>query len=230
MGRWTDGVGLGLRWGMPFVISTGLSGMVFGWLSAQKGISLTLASLMSAIAFSGTAQLTTIQFWGDALPLAAILLAAASVNARYLAMGAVLRPLLAPGGGHRPGPRHYGLMALLTDPGWVLALKASQTGRDTWGVLLGSSLGMYVAWIAGTTIGHVLPKPPEGYLATAAGFLTLTMFAVMLPDLWKGRRDLPGWVVAVLVAALALPWIGTSWAVLAGGFTGALVRMAGDER
>jgi len=231
MGRWTDGIGLGVRWGFPFAVSTGLYGAVFGWLCAQKGLPWHMAALMSATVFSGTAQLTTLQFWTEPLPVAAILVAAASVNARYIAMGAVLRPILSPppSCGGRSSLRNYGSLALLTDAGWLLTLRASENGRDPWGVLFGSSLLIYLGWVVGTVVGHRLPVVSGGAVAMAAGFLALTMFAAMLPGLWRGVRDLPAWIVASIVAALAQPWLGTGWAVLAGGFVGALTRMLAHD-
>ncbi|HZH28025.1 MAG TPA: AzlC family ABC transporter permease [Azospirillaceae bacterium] len=228
MDRWTNGIGLGVRWGFPFAVSTGLYGAVFGWLCAQKGLPWHMAALMSATTFSGTAQLTTLQFWTEPLPIAAILVAAASVNARYIAMGAVLRPVLTPPSG-RSNLGNYGSLALLTDAAWLLTLRASESGRDPRGVLLGSSLVIYFGWVAGTVVGHRLPLASGGTVGLAAGFLALTMFAAMLPGLWRGVRDLPAWIVASIVAAVAQPWLGTGWAVLAGGFVGALTRMLSHD-
>lgn len=212
---------LGAKWSLPFVISTFVGGMAFGLVAGRVGLDTPHSTLMSALAFSGTAQLTAVQLWADPLPIAAILLAAAAVNGRYLAMGAMLRGKIE----HHPAAARYGLLAILTDASWVLALRAEKQGLDPWPVLLACSALMYLGWVGGTFAGGLLNQAPLGTALVAAEFLGLAMLSVLLPDFWKQRGDLLSCGVAVGVALLLREWLPGSLNILVGGIAGALLRI-----
>src|ERR1043165_4680467 len=71
----------------------------YGTLAAQKGLTLTEATLMSALVFGGASQLVAMEVWKSPITLASVVSLAvvtAIVNARFILMGATLRPWFAP--------------------------------------------------------------------------------------------------------------------------------------
>lgn len=216
-----ESLAAGIRWSLPFVLSTFVAGIAFGLVAGRIGFDAQSATLLSALVFSGTAQLTTVQLWTDPVPVATILAAAAAVNGRYIAMGAMLRGKIE----HHSAPARYGLLAILSDAGWALALRAEKQGLDPWPVLLVCSVLMYSAWVLGTFVGGLLNTAPLGTLLVAAGFLGLAMLAVLLPDFWKKRTDLVSCAVAAGVALTLANVLPGSLNILAGGISGALLRL-----
>lgn len=73
----------------PGVISFGV---VTGVTTKALGIGSLSAILMSMFVFSGTAQLSALQLYGEGVSLFIILLTAASVNFRYLIYSATILP------------------------------------------------------------------------------------------------------------------------------------------
>jgi len=211
----------GAKWSIPFALSTLVAGMAFGLVASRIGFDALHATLMSATAFSGTAQLTAVQLWGDPLPIAAILLAAAAVNGRYIAMGAMLRGKIE----RHSAPARYTVLAFLSDAGWALAMRAEKEGLEPWPVLLACSILTYAGWVGGTFVGGLLNQAPLGSLLIAAQFLGIAMLSVLLPESWKKRADLLSCGAAVAVALLLGLFLPGSLNILAGGISGALVRL-----
>ncbi len=90
------GVKRGIAIALPFGASSVIYGLGFGVLAAQVGLSVAEAVIMSALVFSGTAQLAILQTWSAAPALLPIFATVMIANARYILMGATLRPWLAP--------------------------------------------------------------------------------------------------------------------------------------
>src|SRR3954467_1809481 len=71
----------------------------YGTLAAQKGLTLSQAVLMSALVYGGASQLVALEVWTNPLTLATVVSLAvvtAIVNARFILMGATMRPWLGP--------------------------------------------------------------------------------------------------------------------------------------
>jgi predicted branched-subunit amino acid permease len=205
------------RWTLGFALSSVGWGFAFG-IAATAKMSAAFATLMSGIVFSGTAQLLAVELWRQPLPIVAILLAALSVNARYLAMGATLAPLYA-------GRTRQGLIAtaLLSDASWVVALRAEREGHDPHAALLTSNALMWISWVGGTLggaiAGYMLPELLLGVL----GWFVLSLLAVLVPSLVTRWKDAIAPLAAALLAVLIDPWFSGSWHVLAAGLVGAAI-------
>lgn len=208
------------RWTVGFALSSIGWGFAFG-IAATSKMSATFATVMSGVVFSGTAQLMAVEMWRSPLPVAAILLAALSVNARYLAMGATLAPIYA-------GRTGQGLIAtaLLSDASWVVALRAEEEGHDPHAALLTSNALMWLSWVGGTlggaVAGYMLPELLLGVL----GWLVLSLLAVLLPSLVKRWKDAIAPAAAAVVAVIIDPWLSGSWHVLVAGLIGAGIAYA----
>ncbi|MEW5929396.1 MAG: AzlC family ABC transporter permease [Gemmatimonadota bacterium] len=221
------GVLLGARLGAPFVLTSLLFGVVFGMGARQAGIATGEAVLMSAAVASGTAQLVALEMWRQPLPVAAIVLTALAVNLRFVLLGAAVGPWLA----GLPRRARYGSAFLLFDENWTLAMGRLRRGERDAGVLLGSGVAMYAAWVGGTLLGSALggrlPDPERWGL----DFLVTAIFLAMLATFWEGaRRSLPPWGVAAGTALLAAWLLPGGWHVLLGGLVGSVAGGLADAR
>ncbi len=221
------GVRRGLVAALPFLVSSGLAGIIMGIAYRGLGIGFVPAVLLSLVVYSGTAQAVTLGMWAAvAPPVGTMALACAATNARYLVMGAHLRQLFP----DMPRRLMLPILFLLGDASWMMTAAEAARGRRDAGYLLGANLPMAVGWIGGTALGHALPWRPEGALAVAAAFLPLGFVVGLLPTQWRGPRVLLPWTVAAAAAVLAAGTLGHGWAMLAGGAAGTLVSaLRGDD-
>lgn len=198
---------------VPLAGAIWLFGVIFGALARPVfGVGVTLAS--SAMVFSGAVQLTVVGLaLGGASPLA-LVAAAALLNSRNLALGAMLRPHLS------VGPlRRAALGWFLIDEVVGLALADRQRAPRT---LLTAGTCCYVTWLVGTAVGVVGGGVVPGLAALAAAVFpvlfvalsalsatsrSLVMRAVaaaaitlLLATVWPGGRALAPVVAAVIVA------------------------------
>jgi predicted branched-subunit amino acid permease len=200
----------------PVAVAGIAFGAAFGVAAVQAGVPGWLAVLMSATVFAAASQFLALELWAG--PAAALLLAVLAVNARHLMLGAAMHPWLA---SRPPGERHL-VAALISDVNWALAMRGYGEGERDLGLLVGSGLLLWAAWVAGTAIGAlagaVLGDPRRlGLDAMLPVFL-----AVMLVGMWRGRRTAWPWGAAGLVGSLTVALPG-SLHVLAGGLAGGLI-------
>ncbi|MEI8277980.1 MAG: AzlC family ABC transporter permease, partial [Hyphomicrobiales bacterium] len=107
---------------LPFV--PGITGfaMAYGTVAARKGMTLFETLLMSATVFAGVVQMVVLDSWPETLTVASIagiLALTALVNARYIMIGATLRPLL----GGEPARKVYPTLFFLVEPPWLMSLR-----------------------------------------------------------------------------------------------------------
>ncbi|BBK40022.1 hypothetical protein STVA_00420 [Allostella vacuolata] len=211
----------GLRHGMrrswPLAVGSFAYGIGFGAMADQAGLAWSEAVAMSALVYAGAAQIVALGIWSDPIPLLAVWLGVFAVNARYVLLGATLRPWLAGLAAHRS----YATLGLISDGTWAMALRERTAGRDDAAFLVGSGLALWVAWVSSTGVGHALGAVVGEPRRLGLDFLLPAFCAVMAVALWRGRRDaapvLAGAGAAALVAHLAAgPWHVVA-GVLAGG-------------
>ncbi|GAB4066694.1 hypothetical protein GCM10028777_20420 [Angustibacter speluncae] len=186
--------GDGLRASAPLVLPTAAIGVTFGLL-AEPVVGGLAAVLMSALVWSGTAQLAAL----TALSGGAGWLVAGGTgllaNARYLPMGFALAPSLGRGRG-----RDAVTGLLLADASFALAHRADG-GYDR-SRLEGAMPLQYLAWLGGTAAGvagaAVVTDP--GAFGLDALFPVFYL-ALLLPEL---RRSWVPVAVALLAAAVTL--------------------------
>lgn len=206
----------------PLLPGTAMFSVVFGTIAAQKGLTLLDTILMNGIVFAGAAQLVGLEIWTEPLRLETIVSLAvvvAIVNARFILMGASLRPWLGP----LPGWQAYSVLLLTTDATWVVGMRYRSGGGSDASIYLGAGLALWVIWVA-----TVIP----GYLAGAFlsdprrfGFdlMLPVFFSAMLIPLWRGARRAIGWAVAGLAALVAAQFISGYWFIVIGAVAGSIV-------
>jgi predicted branched-subunit amino acid permease len=204
------------RWTVGFAVSSLAWGVAFG-VAATAKMSVGLATTMSALVFSGTAQLMAIELWTSPLPVATILLPAFSINVRYLAMSATLAPLY-------EGRRGRGLVAtaLLSDASWAIALRAKREGHDPDAALITSNAMMWATWVTGTLLGGLVGYMFPDMIVGLLGWLVVALLGTLLPSLAARLNDWVAVAVAVRAAVMLDPLLSGSWHILAAGLLGAV--------
>jgi 4-azaleucine resistance transporter AzlC len=135
----------GIRFAAPFADADFLDGVAFGVVAGGLGVPAAHAIVLSATAFSGTAQFASLTVLDGNGSLVAFLLVVLATNARYLAFGASVAPVLS-----RNPLRRAAEAQLLTDVSWALAVREEPPSRP---ILVGAGLASFVAWTAGTAAG-----------------------------------------------------------------------------
>jgi 4-azaleucine resistance transporter AzlC len=183
----------GARKVLPFSIAVLGFGMSFGVL-ARPSMGEVAPILMSATTFAGSAQFAAASILGAGGTLAAAVVAAVLLNARYGPIGLSVAPAL-----RGPWWSRFLRAQLVVDETW--ALSADGRGGHDPKVLVGAGLVLYAAWVAGTAtgvlFGDLLGDPAR--LGLDAAFPALFL-ALLTPSLDKIEAR----VAAVLGAAIAL--------------------------
>lgn len=216
------GVRRGAVLAFPICASSLVYGLAFGLLAAGVGLSTAEAVAMSALVFSGTAQVAVLQAWSGQLSMLAVFVTVLVANMRYVLMGAALRPWLAPLG---PLKASLALMPMV-DGSFALASRARADGDQDAGLLVGSGLISYGGWIAGTALGtfagQIIPNPR----ALGLDFIIVAFCAASAALLVRRRSDI--WpALAALMAVGACEQIAPGpWTVAVAGLVGAVTAAA----
>jgi predicted branched-subunit amino acid permease len=196
-------------------------GVAFGAAAAQKGLSLFEATLMSALVFGGAAQFVAIELWTKPMTYTAIVAIAvitASVNMRFLLMSASLRPWL----GALPASQTYPALAILNDPGWLLAMRYRSEGGANAATFLASNAALWLIWIGATAPGHAVGALVDDPKRLGLDVVMPCFFVVMLVPLWRGLRWAIPWTVSGGIALLTFAAVPGWWFMIAGAVAGSL--------
>ncbi|MCC6467845.1 MAG: AzlC family ABC transporter permease [Alphaproteobacteria bacterium] len=197
-------------------------GVAFGLLASQVGLSLGTAVLMSMMVYSGTAQFVSLQAWGDPIPVAAICGAILAANARYILLGASVRPWFS----GVSWTKAYPSLFLLSEANWAPTLRERLEGRLDGAYMVGCGVVLYVSWTAATALGHALGRAISDPRALGLDFVLPAFFIVVAVAVWRGRRDVLPLLVAVAVALAVDRFVPGHWYILAGGLAGSAVAAA----
>jgi predicted branched-subunit amino acid permease len=223
------GIRQGARLCLPLIPGTIAMSAAFGTIAAQKGMTLVEAVLMSALLFAGASQLVAMEVWNNVWTFGTIMtlvLVTATVNMRYILMGAALQPWFV----GMPRGRIAGMLFLLVDANWIVAMRYRSEGGSDTGILLGAGFTMWVFWIAGTIPGFLIGDLVRNPQRFGLDLVLPIFFAAMLVPLWRGRRRALGWVVAGAVAWLTAHFVPGYWFIMAGAITGSIAGAFLDER
>ncbi len=194
-------------------------GAAYGVAAIEAGISQHHTLLMSATVFAAASQFVSMDFWTSPLSLLPLLIAVFAVNARHILLGATLYPWLR----HLPAGQRHLIATLISDTNWAVAIQAHRNGENDVGILLGSGLALWVAWMAGVAIGVFLGTligDPELY---GLDLILFAFFAAVLADIWKGRESLVPWIVSAIVAVVAMNTLPENWHIVTGALAGGIV-------
>ncbi|CAN5304842.1 AzlC family ABC transporter permease [soil metagenome] len=182
----------GVRAGTPFAGAAFVLSVSFGVVAADAGFPAVAAVVMSAVVFAGSAQFAAVGILAAGGSLAAAVGAAALVNSRFVPMGFALAPSL-----HGRRARRAVEGQAVVDTSWAMAARGD--GSFDREFLFGHTGVQYVAWVAGTAVGVLVPA-----LDSRALGLDAILPAFFLTLLYAEVRDRRRLAVAVAGAAIAL--------------------------
>ena len=195
---------------MPPAAAIAVFGVIYGSLMGPR-IGSAATMMTSLLIFSGSVQFTLAALLASGAGPGALLVGAASLNLRNLALGAVMRPRIA-----RIPLQRAGMAWFLTDEAVGLTIVSDEeAGR----ALVVSGGIFYVSWQVGTALG--LAGASLDALGEAAG----AVFPVLFIGL--AAAACPSWSMAVrtVVAALAAGTAAWLWPG-SEGFVAVLVGLA----
>jgi 4-azaleucine resistance transporter AzlC len=183
----------GARAALPFAVAVGAFGIPFGLLARSAGFGSLGAVVMSATTFAGSAQFAAASILDAGGAVAAAVVAAILLNARYAPIGVSVAPVL---GGSLW--KRFLLAQLVVDESWAIA---NRGGRFDRGLLIGAGAVLYVTWVSTTALGALGAQAIGD--PTALG-LDAAFPALFLALLWPQLRERRAIVAAVLGASIAL--------------------------
>lgn len=189
----------GVRIGMGFALPGFVLATSFGVLARDLGWGVVAPIVSSIVVFSGSAQFAIANVLGAGGSVAAAVVAAVLVNARFAPMSVALASAL------KGGPIRRAFEAQLNvDASWAVANRGEGTfDRE---LMIGSTLPQGVAWVGGTAVGVLAGDAigdPERLgldVIFPAFFLWL-----LIEELRGGRRQMQAAAIAAAVALLLIP-------------------------
>ena len=183
----------------PIAVAAVTFGASFGVLAGSAGMDALAATVMSATTFAGSAQFAVASILGASGGIAAAVLAATLLNARYAPISVSVAPLF-------EGGRIRRLLEsqLIVDESWAVSRRPD--GRFDHKLLVGAGLVLYVSWVGGTALGalggEALGDPAD--LGLDAAFPALFL-ALLVPQV-RTRRALAAALLGGAVALVLLPF------------------------
>lgn len=217
--RMTSPPVLGWRQGIvatvPFSITVGALGIVFGATAGTVGLSGAAALAMSMFVFSGAAQFSALGLWHEGI--AAVLLATVLLGTRFVLMSASIALRLP----NVPRWQRVLLSQTILDETYGLFMAAGPGAGAPY--LLGSMFVLYVPWQLGTWLGVRLgPLVPPAWQTFLEAVFPLVFLVLVV--LTSGARSKA--VVATLAAALAIGcavWLPGGWGLLVAGLSASAI-------
>jgi len=214
---------------LPACIGLVPFGLVCGVGAAAAGASWLAALGMSAIIFSGAAQILAGQMLAGGAPVAVIVLTCFVLGLRFLMYSAAMAPYL----NALPARWQQALAFLLTDQAFAAAIRRFNASDDPRGGaqhFLGSGMALYLCWqltnMIGFFAGNVIPAAWSLEFAVPLCFL-----ALVAPLLREAPTILAAVVAGVAVVALGgLPMkLNLIAAGVIGIVAGTLADIAGER-
>ena len=174
-------------------------GIAYGILASTVGMGSLAPIVMSATTFAGSAQFAAASVLDDGGSIAAAVVAAVLLNARYLAISVAIA-------GAFEGPRLKRLFEsqLIVDESWAVAQRGA--GRIDRRILVAAGLLLYPCWVGATALGvfggGLLGKPERFGLDAAFPAL----FLALLVSVVKTRREVAAALAGGAVALALLPF------------------------
>jgi 4-azaleucine resistance transporter AzlC len=191
--------GHGLRAVAPLAVAVAGFGVSFGVLARAAGMGWLAPILMSLTTFAGSSQFAAVSILGAGGTVAAAIAAAVLLNARYAPIGVSVAPSFGGGTWSR-----FLRAQMVVDESWAIA--AEGEGRFDPRVLVGAGLGIYIAWVGGTTagvlFGNAIGDPNR--LGLDAAFPALFL-ALLVPQI-RGRRALAAALLGAGIAVALTPF------------------------
>jgi branched chain amino acid efflux pump len=202
---------------MPF-------GLVCGVAAASAGASPAAALGLSAIVFSGAAQILATQLFAAGAPVAVIVLACFVIGLRLVMYSAAMAPHFAP----LPGHWQRLLAFVLTDQVFAAGIRRFERDDDRKAAaahFFGSGVTLWSSWqlwnMAGYFAGNVIPR------SWSLDFAVPLCFLALLAPLLRGVPAIAA-ATAAAVGVVALEALPMRLNLVTAGFVGIAVGMLAE--
>ena len=206
----------------PLAIGVAIYGLAFGLLAAQASMSELQVGVMGSLVFAGSSQIIAVERLVAGAGALAAIFAAIALNLRLLLVTASVREIFA--------DRPFWQLALgahmATDENWALLVSARAQGKDVgYWYLVGGGACLLATWLIATLGGVLFATAIPDPKALGMDFAFTAAFIAIARSLWRGKSDSLPWLTAVAVVAIVIltDVLDSSWALILGGSTGAIV-------
>lgn len=194
----SDSFRAGLRVGLGFALPGFVLAVSFGVLAQDLGWGIVAPIVSSIVVFSGSAQFAIANVLGAGGSVAAAVLAAVLVNARFAPMSVALASAL------KGGPIRRAFEAQLNvDASWAVANRGG--GRFDRELMIGSTLPQGVAWVSGTAVGVFAGDAIDPERLGLDVIFPAFFLGLLIEELRRGRAQVQAAAIAAAVALLLIP-------------------------
>ncbi len=201
-------------------IAVSVYGLAFGILARQGGLTLAEGGLMSGIVFAGASQFVALDMWGPSMSLGVVVLTTLVVNLRHVLMGASASAWFAECGRGKAMLAYF----VMIDESWAMTAASRVPMRDRAAFMLGSGVLLYLCWNLATLAGFLLVPEMDDPARWGLDFVFCAAFLALLAGMYRGRGDIPAWIVAAVAAVAAAQWLPGKWYILVGGIAGGIME------
>jgi 4-azaleucine resistance transporter AzlC len=192
----------GLRITLPILLGVAPSGVLYGVLAVQAGLTPAASQGMSLIVFAGSAQFIMLQMLITNAPVLIIVLTAFVVNLRHALYSASIAPHIK----HLPAAWKLLMGYLLVDEAYSIGIaryvKEDASPNRHW-FYIGSGLILWTCWQTSTAAGIAFGQGiPAGWSLDFA--LPLTFIALVVPMI----KDRAGLAAALTAGVLSVVFFG----------------------
>lgn len=223
--EWIDVWG-GFKQLLPISLFVVVFGVAFGLAAAQTGLDGASTMLMSALVFAGASQFAALDLWGEQVPLVPLVITVFAINARHLLMGATLYPWLR----ELPTAKRYGVMLVVSDANWAMAMQALNRGKPGLGLVLGGGIALWAAWCLGSWLGLYFGNAIHDPVSLGLDMVMGCFLLAMVLGGQKSLRMLMIWSVAAVSSLLAYWYLPENSHVVVGALAGGILGVVWMEK
>jgi predicted branched-subunit amino acid permease len=202
-----DGYATGAKLIAPITVAALAFGVSFGLLARAAHMGVVAPIVMSATTFAGSAQFAVASILDNGGSVAAAIVAAVLLNARYAPIGITVAA-----GFESPLPLRILQAQLIVDESWAVSTRGR---RFDVRVLVGAGVLLFVGWVGGTALGvlagDLLGDPKRAGLDAAFPALFLAILAPWLST----RRALAAAALAAGIAFTLIPFTAPGVPIIA---------------
>jgi 4-azaleucine resistance transporter AzlC len=189
----------GVRIAAPLFPAAAALGASFGVLARTAHMDALAAIVMSATTFAGSSQVAAVSVLGAGGSVAAAVVAALLLNARYAPIGITVAHAF-----RGSMLKRLGEAQLVVDESW--ALSGGGTSRFDRRVLLGIGATLWFAWVGGTALGALAGQAIGDPSAFGLDGAFAALFTALLAAQIRDRRRILAAAVGGAVAAVLIPF------------------------
>jgi 4-azaleucine resistance transporter AzlC len=212
---------------LPMVVAYAPIALLWGAISASKGLDPLQALAMSAWGYSGASQFVAMDLWAQPLPMITLIAALLVVNLRHVLMSASISRHMR----HMRGTVVGALMFWLTDEAWAMLERRALVRELNASYYLGVAVPIWPTWFGCAFLGNLLGAQFGDGKFIGLDFAFSAMFIAVLAGFWKGPRTGLVLVASAAAAVVAKLYLPGTWYIMAGAIAGMLVAVwQGEEK